>query len=88
MNQDRRAIFQLLALGRIDAAQAERLLAALSADREARWAIAGCAVLILLTQIGTIAPSILHMFRLAISAGLPSLHHLLSSIALFFGGLS
>jgi len=88
MNQDRLAVLQLLALGRINAQQAERLLSTLSAEREALWAIAGCITLVALAQLNSIAPALLHLFRSALSAGLPQLHHALSSIALFLGGLS
>lgn len=88
LNSDRRAVLQLLALGRINAAQAERLLATLSADREALWAIAGCLALVALAQFNSIAPPLLHLFRSVLSTGLPQLHHALSSIALFLGGLS
>jgi hypothetical protein len=80
MNNERRAIFQLLALGRINAAQAERLLAALSADREALWAIAGCVLIVAVTQINPIAAALVHLVRTALSSSLP-LQHALSTLA-------
>jgi hypothetical protein len=88
MNTDRRAILQLLAAGRINAAQAERLLAAASVDRESTWVIAGCAVMACLAQLGPAVPEVAHVLKSALVGGLPVLHHGLSLFASFFGGLS
>jgi hypothetical protein len=85
MNSERRAIFQLLALGRINAAQAERLLAAAGADRESLWAIAGCAAIALVTQSHWLGPQLEHVARAATAGAMPVLHHALS---MFLGGQS
>ena len=63
MNRDRSTVLQLLAHGRIQPAQAERLLAALSADRESAWAIAGCAGVGILAALHSFAPELTHLFR-------------------------
>ena len=86
MNQDRRAIYQLLAQGRIDAAQAERLLAADGAEREAAWAIVGCAAIVLFAQLHAIAPAALHIVRGLVAGRLPMWHHFVNSMGLFWGG--
>ena len=39
---DRRRVFKLLAMGRISAAEAERLMAAWQASRESTWILVGC----------------------------------------------
>jgi hypothetical protein len=88
MNADRKAIFQLLAAGRIDPAQAERLIAVFAAHHEDLWAIAACAAIVGLAQIQFFAPGIVHLLRAGLSGAVPALHHALKSFALCFGGLS
>ena len=88
MNQDRRAIYQLLAQGRINPAQAERLIAALGAERETMWAVAGCAAMVLLAQVKALTPELLHIVREVIAGSLPALHHIASAIGFLAGGLS
>jgi len=88
MNQDRRVIFQLLAAGRIDAAQAERLLGAVGADREALWAMVVCIALVGLTGLREAAPQLLHLLRDLLAANLPALRHFLASLPFSTGGLS
>jgi hypothetical protein len=39
---DRRRVFKLLMMGRITAAEAERLMAEWEANRESMWILAGC----------------------------------------------
>jgi hypothetical protein len=80
MEKHRIMILQLLAQGRIDAAQAERLLASAGAEREIAWAITGCAAIAAVAQLHWLAPEITHVVRVALSAGLPSLKHGLSSL--------
>ena len=84
MSTDRRAVFQLLALGRISPAQAERLLAILSVDREAVWAIAACALFAGAAQLHAFAPALAHLVRSA----MPALQHALTTSAAFLGGMS
>jgi len=45
MSAEHRAIFHLVALGRMTSAEAERLLAIDSVERENRWMVAACAVI-------------------------------------------
>ncbi len=85
MNSERRAIFQLLALGRIDAAQTERLLAAAGADRESLWAIAGCIAIVLLAKLSWLGPALAHVVHAAVAGAMPVLHHALS---MYMGGQS
>jgi len=80
MEKHRIMILQLLAQGRISAAQAERLLASAGAEREIAWAIAGCAAIAVVAQLHWLAPGIAHVVRAALSAGLPLLQHGLSSL--------
>lgn len=49
MHGDR--VLQLIALGRLSPAEAERLLLASSAGRETAWMVAGCVVLALIGLI-------------------------------------
>ena len=48
MSTDRRSILQLVALGRVSAGEAERLLLAWNEGRETAWMIAGCVALALI----------------------------------------
>jgi len=86
MPSDRRAILQLLAAGRIDSAQAERLLILVSEERETVWALAGCAAVAAVTQLHGFVPELLDLFRAALAGSLPALQHALTSIALLPGG--
>jgi hypothetical protein len=87
MNMDRRAILQLLAQGRIDPAQAERLLAISGADREDLWVLAGCVAIAILAQLQYIAPWIVHLLRAGLAGNLAALHHALTSLPISFGGM-
>ncbi len=86
MPSERRAILQLLAIGRIDAADAERLLAIVSEERETTWALAGCAAFAAVTQLHGLMPELEGLFKAALAGSLPALHHAFLSIALFLGG--
>ena len=48
---DRKRVFKLLAMGRISAAEAERLMAAWQASRESSWILFGCVVIALAAQL-------------------------------------
>ena len=87
MMMERRTIFQLLAAGRINPGQAERLLAAVSTDRETLWALAGCAAIAAIVQLQAIAPSVAHLLREALAGSLPAMRHGLSIISSFAGGV-
>jgi hypothetical protein len=87
MQTDRRAILSLLALGRINAAEAERLLIVWNEQREGVLVFIGCIVLVLLAQF-KVQPglsSLLH-FAHALLAG-DWLHHALTLLTRFTGGL-
>jgi hypothetical protein len=88
MNSDRRAILQLLAAGRIDAAEAERLIAAASADRETFWALAGCSAIALAAQFHAVMPELARFLRSTLAWCLPAMEHAFTVIALFGGGRS
>jgi hypothetical protein len=95
MYTNRRAILSLVALRRITPAEAERLIAACSSDREAWWLLAGCALCAgavqlhshLLTGLEphTLA-GVVHLFESAIGGAIPVLHHVLARIATLSGG--
>jgi len=51
MRGEWRMVLQLIALGRLSPAEAERLLLASSAGRETAWVVAGC---VLLATIGLV----------------------------------
>jgi hypothetical protein len=79
MARDRSVIVHLLAAGRIDPAQAERLLAVLSADRETIWALGACLAIAIGAQLPGMGPVVVHLLR----AGLPVVHSVVASL----GGL-
>jgi len=83
MRNERRAIFALLAAGRIDVRQAERLLAVLAAEREAAWMIGGGAAMAAMAMAGAAASALLHLPRgvLMHLAG-----HVVSVLGLGMGG--
>lgn len=51
MRGDRRLVLQLIALGRLSPAEAERLLLAWSEVRETAWLVAGCVALAAMGQM-------------------------------------
>jgi hypothetical protein len=94
MYTNRRAILSLVALRRITPAEAERLIAACSSDREAWWLLAGCALCAGLLQLQPHGfTGMVHLFRpviglrAMIAGAITSLHHGMSQIATRLGGL-
>jgi hypothetical protein len=80
MRTDRRAIISLVALGRITPSEAERLILACNAGRDAFWIVTACVAGILLTPVldqGITA--LLHVSRVLLVDFHP-LHHALSFI--------
>lgn len=75
MNRDRQTILSLVAAGRINAAEAERLLAASGDAREMFWIAAVCA-------LAAIAPlhwsGLAHLTQSAITAAAHTLHHVVT----------
>jgi hypothetical protein len=51
MSRDRQKILQLVALGRLNPGEAERLLLVWNQERETAWIIAGCMVLALIAAL-------------------------------------
>lgn len=87
MYTNRRAILSLVALRCITPAEAERLIAACSSNREAWWLMAGCAFCAGLVQIQPpVLSGAVHLFRSVIDGSIPALHHVLSQIAARLGG--
>jgi hypothetical protein len=87
MNSDRRAIFSLLAQGRISPGEAERLIAVASLDRETAWGFAGCTALAAAALVPSLAPQIAHALQAALAGALPVLERAFSAIACFLGGV-
>ncbi|MGO9337130.1 MAG: hypothetical protein ACLPY1_06445 [Terracidiphilus sp.] len=87
MQRDRRAILSLVAHGRITAAEAERLLILWNEAREGALIFTACIVLVLLTQFNLQQGlSTLMHFAHNLLAG-DALHHALTLLTRFTGGL-
>jgi len=89
MHTERRAILQLVAMGRITAAEAERLMIASSDERLTLWALAACVTASGLAQIhlGGLLAALLHAAHLFSSGNLLPLLHALSLVTRWFGGM-
>ena len=61
MQGDQRMVLQLIALGRLSPAEAERLLLASSAGRETGWMVGGCVLLALIGSIQAHAGALLQI---------------------------
>jgi hypothetical protein len=95
MYTNRRAILFLVAQRRITPAEAERLIAACSCDREVWWLLAGCAFAVGLMQLRPDALAglqlhslfgMVHLFRPVIDGSMHVLHHVMAQVATLFGG--
>jgi len=86
---DRRAIFSLIATGRITPAQAERLLAIANERTEALLALVLCVGALFLMQISrhNILPEMLHFFRSLIPAAAAALNNAQNAVNQMLGGL-
>jgi hypothetical protein len=62
---DRRRVFKLLAMGRITAAEAERLMSAWQANRESGWILAGCIGIALSAElkVSEALPAVVHLVQ-------------------------
>jgi len=89
MNTDRRAILSLVAMGRITAAEAERLLAAWNESRETAWIVGLCLEFACLAQLNLreLFPMLMHFCSAQLPALAEAAHHGLSPITEFWGGL-
>ncbi len=89
MNTDRRAILSLVAMGRITAAEAERLLAAWNESRETAWILALSLAFALLAQIHLreVLPILMRLFNAQVPALAETVQHVFSPITDLLGGL-
>ena len=89
MDKDRRTILTLVAMGRITAAEAERLLVAWNDGRETAWIFGLCLALAVLAQLHLreLFPILMHFFNEQAPAMASALHHVLSPITDLWGGL-
>ena len=86
MREERRAILSLIAAGRISASEAERLMAAWSADREALWlVVAGLALVV--AQGVFHGPAIGHLAHALAPAVNWVAQHTIAMIGKGFGGM-
>ena len=86
---DRRAIFSLIAMGRITPAQAERLLAVANERTEAILALALCVASLFLMQVPRhdLLPEILRFFRSLVPAAAAALNSTQNAVNHMLGGL-
>jgi hypothetical protein len=89
MNTDRRAILSLVAMGRITAAEAERLLAAWNDSRETAWILALSLAFACVAQLHLreLLPILMHFFNARTPALAEAVHHAVSPITELLGGL-
>ena len=82
MNTDRRAILSLVAMGRITAAEAERLLAAWNDSRETAWILGLSLAFACVAQLHLreVFPILMHFFNVQTPALAEALHQVLSPI--------
>lgn len=82
MNNERRTILALIAVGRITPAQAERLLGTLNETRETAWILTLCLAYVGLAQLHLHEwiPGILHFFNTQVPAVAEAAHQALSVI--------
>jgi hypothetical protein len=86
MQNHRRTILHLVAIGRITPAQAERLLIAWNDGRESIWALSACIAIVLLVQLNPRQwiPSLVHSAHWLLPGIQASLHPLVNHL---FGGI-
>jgi small ligand-binding sensory domain FIST len=87
MERDRLRVYQLLMMGRITAAEAERLMSAWQASRESTWILVGCIGIALATQLKLVEalPAVEHLARtLRVNEWM---HGVLAVVVNFGGGL-
>jgi len=89
MNTDRRAILSLVAMGRITAAEAERLLAAWNDSRETAWILTLGLAFAFAAQfhLRELLPILMHLLNAQVPALAQSVLDALSPITGLLGGL-
>lgn len=89
MNNDRRAILNLIAAGRITPVEAERLLAAFNESRENLWILAVCLTCVCLAQLNLheLLPGLAHFLNAQIPQWATAAQHAISLEKGLWGGL-
>jgi hypothetical protein len=89
MDNHRRTILHLVAIGRLTPAEAERLLIAWNDGRESIWALSACIAITLLVQLNPRQwmPSLVSSAHLLIPGIQASLHSVLSLVNHLLGGI-
>jgi hypothetical protein len=78
MQKERQAILWLVAVGRITPREAERLLAAWNSCREELWVVGACVAACLAQCLPALVP---------LAQTLPGIHHAVSAITFWMGGM-
>jgi hypothetical protein len=89
MNNHRRAILQLVAMGRVTVAEAERLLIASDHVQEILWTLIACIAPVCLAphHLRQWLPHLHHIAQSLMSRSLIALHPALSLVTRLFGGM-
>ena len=89
MHTDRRAILHLVAMGRITATEAERLLIAWNDGREVLWILAAFILVASITQLHLegLLPVLLQIAHALPPGSWTGLQHTLTVMTHFFGGM-
>lgn len=87
MKRDRQIILSLVALGRITPAEAERLLAAWNAGQEEFLVLAACLVVGLTEFLPGLANLTRHLAHTLLPEGIPGVHHAITAISYWVGGV-
>ena len=87
MKSDRQIILSLVALGRITPAEAERLLAAWIAGREELLVLATCLVAGLTQILPGVAHLAQHLAHTLLPEGIPGVHHAITAVSYWMGGV-
>jgi len=87
MENNRRIVLQLIAMGRVTPAEAERLLVACSDGRETLWALAAAAGLYLLAHADQLAASFAGAAHALLPAYLVTIQHGLTLAKHLLGGI-
>ena len=87
MSNHQRVLLQLIAIGRISPAEAERLLIAGNEGRGLLWVLCGCMVIAALSQAQTLLPGLLHAAGVVLKEGPPLLHRIALLLNQCLGGI-
>lgn len=80
MHTSRRELLQLIAMGRISPAEAERLIAVWNEGRETFLVLFGCLLIVLLAQAHTTLPWLLHIAKSSLPQLTQGFHHALTTV--------